>query len=409
MRGRERDVAVTGLGLVTPCGTGTAATWRGLCSGVPTAVADERLSGALVDICCPVGEFGAVEALGHRVVLRTDRFTQMALVAAREALADAALSPAEWDPSRVGVVIGVSTGSTESWAPHFASLAAGRPEDVSPFLLPRTVPNMAAAEIAIRFGAQGPGFAVSTACAAGATAIGVARDLVRSGTCDVVVAGGSEAPAVPIVATCFAQMGALSRRADDPAGACRPFAAGRDGFVLGEGAGMLILERPEHATARGATLHARLTGYGASSDAHHITAPHPQGRGAEAAIRAALADAGLAPRDIGHVNAHGTGTVLNDLAEARALRRVFGTPPPVTAVKSIVGHALGGAGAIEAACTVLSLRHGLVPPTANHDEPDPDCDLDVVTAAPRPVRATSALSNAFGFGGQNAVLVFETP
>ncbi len=409
----ERDVAVTGLGLVTPAGIGAAATWEGLGAGRPTAATDARLTGAPVDFACAVPDFGPERWLDRRLVMRTDLFVQMALVAAQEAIDDAGLCPAEWDPARVGVVIGVSTGSTECWAPHIRSVDAGRHDEVSPFLLPRTVPNMAAAEIAIRFGARGPGFCVSTACAAGASAIVVARDLVRSGTCDIVVAGGSEAPVVPITATCFAQMGALSRRTHDPAGACRPFDGERDGFVLGEGAGVLVLERPAHARGRRAVVRARLTGCGASSDAHHFTAPHPEGRGAELAVRTALADAGLAPGDIGHVNAHGTGTVRNDLAEARALRRVFSVPsavpPAVTSNKSVLGHALGGAGAIEAACTVLSLQHQVVPPTANHEQPDPECGLDVVTKAPRPVRMSAALANSFGFGGQNAVLLFETP
>ncbi|MFD4737614.1 beta-ketoacyl-[acyl-carrier-protein] synthase family protein [Streptomyces virginiae] len=420
------DVVVTGLGLLTPAGIGAAASWAGLCAGRPTAATDPELAGVPVDFSCALPDFTPEVLLGGRLVMRTDRFVHMGLVAAREALDDAGISPADWDPQRVGVVIGVSTGSMEAWAPPFASVAAGCHEEVSPFVVTRTLPNMAAAEISIDLGAQGPSLAVGTACASGATAIGVARDLVRSGTCDIVITGGSEATRVPIVATCFGQAGALSRRGHDPAGASRPFDVHRDGFVLGEGAGVLVLERAEHARARGARaapvglsgravtppkarIRAVLTGYGASSDAHHFAAPHPEGRGAELAMRAALRDAALAPDGIDHVNAHGTSTPRNDLAEAFALHRVFRTPPAVTANKSVFGHALGGAGAIEAVCTVLTLQEQLIPPTANLEHPDPQCDLDVVTGSPRQARVRAAMSNSFGFGGQNAVLVFQTP
>ncbi len=404
---RAREVAVTGLGLVTPAGVGVAATWHGLLSGESPAARDPALDGLPVDFCCRVPGFDAAERLGRRLSWRLDRCAAMALVAAREAVADASLGTDRWDPLRVGVVLGVGTASMERYEEEFAKLTSGRATEISPLAIPRSVPNMVAGEVGMDLRVRGPNLTVSTACASGATALGTARQLLLADACDVVVAGGSESLCSRIPAACFHQMGALSRRGDDPAGASRPFDADRDGFVLAEGAGMLVLERAEHARARGARVRSYLAGYGASCDAYHFTAPHPEGRGAAEALSAALGDAGLEPGDIGHVNAHGTSTVLNDRAEALALRQVFRRPPPVTAVKGALGHAAGGAGAIEAACTVLTLQEQVVPPTANLRCLDPDIELDVVSKVPRPVRMAAAVSNAFGFGGQNAVLVFR--
>ncbi|MEU5474692.1 beta-ketoacyl-[acyl-carrier-protein] synthase family protein [Streptomyces lydicus] len=404
---RAREVAVTGLGLVTPAGVGVAATWHGLLSGESPAARDPALDGLPVDFCCRVPGFDAAERLGRRLSWRLDRCAAMALVAAREAVADAGLGTDHWDPLRVGVVLGVGTASMERYEEEFAKLTSGRATEISPLAIPRSVPNMVAGEVGMDLRVRGPNLTVSTACASGATALGTARQLLLAEACDVVVAGGSESLCSRIPAACFHQMGALSRRGDDPAGASRPFDADRDGFVLAEGAGMLVLERAEHARARGARVRSYLAGYGASCDAYHFTAPHPEGRGAAEALSAALGDAGLEPGDIGHVNAHGTSTVLNDRAEALALRQVFRRPPPVTAVKGALGHAAGGAGAIEAACTVLTLQEQVVPPTANLRCLDPDIELDVVSKVPRPVRMAAAVSNAFGFGGQNAVLVFR--
>ncbi|MFI0790357.1 beta-ketoacyl-[acyl-carrier-protein] synthase family protein [Streptomyces lydicus] len=402
-----REVAVTGLGLVTPAGVGVPATWHGLLSGECPAARDPALDGLPVDFCCRVPGFDAAECLGRRLSWRLDRGAAMALVAAREAVADAGLGTDHWDPLRVGVVLGVGTASMERYEEEFAKLTGGRATEISPLAIPRSVPNMVAGEVGMDLRVRGPNLTVSTACASGATALGTARQLLLADACDVVVAGGSESLCSRIPAACFHQMGALSRRGDDPAGASRPFDADRDGFVLAEGAGMLVLERAEHARNRGARVRSYLAGYGASCDAYHFTAPHPEGRGAAEALSAALGDAGLAPEDIGHVNAHGTSTVLNDRAEALALRQVFRRPPPVTAVKGALGHAAGGAGAIEAACTVLTLQEQVVPPTANLRRLDPDIELDVVCKVPRPVRMAAAVSNAFGFGGQNAVLVFR--
>ncbi|MFH0518455.1 beta-ketoacyl-[acyl-carrier-protein] synthase family protein [Streptomyces sp. M41] len=400
-------IAVTGLGIVSPGGLDAQSTWQTLLQGTSTATYDEELAGLPVDISCRVPDFDARRLVGSSA-WRLDRFTAMGLLAAREALADARLDPRTWEPPRVGVVIGSGTASMERYALEFAKLADNRPLDISPLAIPRSVPNMSAAEIGLDTGARGPNFTVSTACASGATAIGTARDLLLAGTCDIVLAGGAESVRHPIPAACFHRMGALSQRTEDPARASRPFDSSRDGFVLSEGAAVLVLERSEHARARGLQPRAYLAGYAASCDAHHYAAPHPQGRGAAEALTAALADAALEPVDIGHVNAHGTATRLNDLAEARALNAVFGTPPAVTSLKGALGHAIGAAGAIEAAVTVLTLQHGLIPPTANHEDTALDIDLDVVAKAPRTTHARAAASTSYGFGGQNAALVFTT-
>ncbi|MEU0052230.1 beta-ketoacyl-[acyl-carrier-protein] synthase family protein [Streptomyces sp. NPDC006184] len=403
---RRAPVAVTGLGLVTPAGIGKDAAWTGLCAGQSTAAADPGLDGLPVAFSCRVPGLDAAGLLGHRLARRLDRFTTFALLAAREAVTDARLTPTGWDGPRVGVVMGVGTGSMQGWQTEFDRLADHTPQRVSPLALPRSVPNMAAAEIALDLGALGPNMVVSTACASGTSAIGLARDWLLSGRCDLVLAGGSESARLRMTAACFAQMRALSRRSAAPHAASRPFDRDRDGFVLGEGAAVLVLERTEDARARGVRPTALLAGFGASCDAHHFTAPHPDGDGAARAVSGALADAGLAPEDIDHVNAHGTATPQGDAAEHNALHRVFHRPPPVTALKGTIGHAIGGAGAIEAACTVLTLRHQLIPPTANLDTLDPSMDLDVVAKVPRPHRIRAAVSNSFGFGGQNAVLAF---
>ncbi|MFJ9694568.1 beta-ketoacyl-[acyl-carrier-protein] synthase family protein [Kitasatospora sp. NPDC101183] len=400
-----RAVAVTGLGLVTPAGCGAEAVWNRFLDARPTARRDPELAGLAVDFSCPVADFDPAALLGGRLARRLDRYSQMAVAAARQAVADAGLDPGEWDGTRVGVVLGVSANSVHTYAVEYARLAEGRADRVSPLMLPRSIPNMAAGEVSLDLGARGPALVVSTACASGTSALALAADLLRAGTCDLVLAGGTDSPRTPMTAVAFDRLGALSRRRHDPEGASRPFDADRDGFVLGEGAGVLVLERAEHARARGARPYAHLAGHGSAADAHHPTAPDPDGEGLARAARAALADAGLAPYEIGHVNAHGTGTALNDPAEAAALRRVFHRPPPVTANKSVIGHCMGAAGAIEAALTVLTLRHRLIPPTANLDRLDDGIGLDVVAKAPRPLDAPAALTVSSGFGGHSAAVV----
>ncbi|MDX3309721.1 beta-ketoacyl-[acyl-carrier-protein] synthase family protein [Streptomyces sp. ME08-AFT2] len=401
------EIAVTGLGLVTPAGHTVEANWAALCRGRSLAATDPDLAGLPVDFSCRVTDFDAETELGRASARRVDRFIQFALVAARRAVADAGLDRRTWEAERVGVVLGVGSNSLSAYVTEFGHLGAGRPERVSPLALPRSVPSMAAGEVAIDLGVRGPNFTTASACASGATAIGVARDLLRSGTCDIVLAGGSESARSRMTATCFTRMRALSRRRGEPDLASRPFDAQRDGFVLGEGAGILVLERARAARARRAFVLALLRGYGAGADAHHPIAPHPQGDGAVRAVRTALADAGCGPGNVGHVNAHGTSTPLNDAAEAQALVRVFGDDgPPVTASKGVIGHALGAAGAIQAAYTVLALRHAAVPPVANFDGQDGDHKLDIVAGRPRPTRGDAGISCSFGFGGQNAVLLF---
>jgi 3-oxoacyl-[acyl-carrier-protein] synthase II len=395
--------AVTGLGMVTPAGIGVDESWRRICAGESMASYDGELEGMPVDFTCRVPGFDADALLGRRTAWRLDRYVHLALVAAREAIADAGLDPKEWDPTRVGVVMGNALGGIGTFEQQHNTMLAEGTSKVSSMLIPMMGVNMVAGYIAIDCGAQGPNLVTTTACASGTTAIGTARDLLRTGRCDVVIAGGAEAGLTRPILAGFTRMGALSGRVDDPATASRPFDADRDGFVAAEGAGVLVLERVEHAKARGARIRAHISGYGASADAHHATAPDPSGAGVSSAIGSALADADLAPSDVDHVNAHGTSTPLNDAVEAKVLGRMFGDRPAVTSVKGVTGHSLGAAGAIEAACTVLSIETGTVPPTANCT--DVEACVDVVRAKPRRLPVSAAMSNSFGFGGQNAVLV----
>ncbi|MFF7987478.1 beta-ketoacyl-[acyl-carrier-protein] synthase family protein [Streptomyces sp. NPDC007901] len=403
-RGRF-DVAVTGLGLVTAAGVGTEETWRTVLAGMSTASTDPELDGVPVDFSYRVPGFDGDRLLGRRLAFRLDRHVQFGLAAAREAVADSALDTSAWEPARVGVVMGTALGGMIAWERESRRILEHGPANVSPRLIPQAAVNMVAGEIAIDLGAAGPNLVTSTACASGATALGTARELLRSGVCDVVLAGGAEASVCPLVVAPFARMGALSVRRDDPAAASRPFDADRDGFVIGEGAAVLVLERTAHAEARGARVYARLSGYGASADGTHPNLPDPDGLGVERAVTAALRDAALSPADVDHVNAHGTATPLNDEVEARTMRRLLGERPLLTSTKGVTGHALGAAGAIEAAVTALTLAHGSVPPTANLASLDPAVEMDVVAKAARNLSVEVALSNSFGFGGQNAVLV----
>ena len=399
-------IAVTGLGLVTPAGIGVDRAWDGVLSGKSAGAKDPNLAGIPIDISCRVADFDADALLGRKAARRLDRFVQLGLVAAREAVADSGLDPQTWDGARVGAVIGCGMGGAGTWEAQHRTLMERGPERVSPMLIPMLIPNMVAGHIAIEFRANGPNLVTATACTSGATAIGVARDLLRSGACDVVISGGTEAGVTPLSIAAFGQMHALSGRVDDPAAASRPFDVDRDGFVAAEAAGILILERAADAAARGAKVRGRLIGYGASADAHHITAPDPDGVGVGLAIQAALDDAGIGPSEVGHINAHGTSTPLNDVAESRVIRRIFGADaPPVTSTKGVTGHSLGAAGAIEAAFSVLTIKHGLLPPTANLDAQDPEIDLDIVSNEPRKADTEVVMSNSFGFGGQNGVLV----
>ncbi|MFK4107079.1 beta-ketoacyl-[acyl-carrier-protein] synthase family protein [Streptomyces sp. NPDC019531] len=398
--------AVTGIGLVTAAGIGTDATWQGVCAGKSTAARNPLLAGLPVDISCTVPGFSPREHVGRRSSLTHDRFIQLSITAAREAVADSGLDPKTWDGARVGVVVGCGLGGVATWETQHRRMLEQGPQAVSALLVPMLVPNMVAGHLAMDLRATGPNLVTATACASGATAIGTALQLLRDDSCDVVIAGGGEAGVSPLMVTGFAQMGALSRRLDEPCAASRPFDADRDGFVIGEGSGMLVLEREADARARGARVRAKVAGYGASADAHHMTAPDPEGTGVVQALHTALAAADVMPDEVDHVNAHGTSTPLNDAAEAGALRKVLGEGAAVTSAKGVIGHTLGAAGAIEAALTVLTVQHGAVPPTANLQRLDPGIELDVVTGSPRGCDVEVAVSNSFGFGGQNAVLVF---
>ncbi|MEU9848231.1 beta-ketoacyl-[acyl-carrier-protein] synthase family protein [Streptomyces sp. NPDC047985] len=403
----DTGVAVTGMGMVTPAGADEHTFWEGLCAGLSLARRCEQLAGLPVDFACPVDGIDLDEAVGGRSVWRMARFVKMALVAARAAVADAGLAPERWDGGRVGVVFGVGVGGVAVLTDNVRRLDDGGPEAVSPLLVPMMMPNAAAGEVAIALRAHGPSLAPATACASGATAIALARDLLTSGRCDVVVAGGAESVVTPLVVSAFAGMGALSLRTADPARASRPFAADRDGFVIGEGAAALVLERTPDVHARGRRPRALLAGTGAGTDAHHPTAPSPDGAGARRAVEAALSEAGWTAPEVDHVNAHGTSTRLNDAMETGLISGMFPHRPTVTAPKGVLGHTLAAGGAIEAVATVLTLERGLVPPVANLDSLPDGFDLDCVVEEPRAQDVERALSHSFGFGGHNVVLAFR--
>jgi len=387
-------VVVTGRGVVSSIGEGADAFFEALLakrSGIADAV------GACID-------FDPETAMTPKEARRADRFTQLAVAAAAQAAAEAGLDGGEAvEPERLGVLVGTGVGGLVTLEAECRSWLHGGDRAVSPHFVPMMMPNAASGTIAMRLGAHGPGFSIASACATGSHAIGEALRLIQRGEADVVVAGGTEAALTGLCLAAFRRMGALSRE-----GISRPFDARRDGFVMGEGAGVLVLERDAHARARGATVFGRIAGYGASNDAFHITQPDEDGRGATQAMRATLADAGAAPADVGYLNAHGTSTPYNDRIETAAIKGVFngdGTPPPVSSTKSAIGHLLGAAGAVEAVACLEAVRRGVLPPTLNYEQPDPECDLDYVPEGPREAPGLElALSNSFGFGGQNACL-----
>lgn len=402
---RSPGVAITGLGLVTPAGIGIEPNWARVLSGISCAATDVALKDCPMDFSCRVPGFDPDTLIGGFASWQLDRFVQLAIVAARQAVQDAGWDPQTWDGLRVGVVLGNSLGGLDTLEASHAALIEGGPRRVSPLTLLKYMANMVAGQVAIDVNAKGPSQVTATACASGATAVGVARELLERGDCDVVVAGGSEAPLTPLAVTGLARMGALSRRLDDPARASRPFDVDRDGFVPAEAAGVLVLERLTDAHARGARLHAVVRGYGASTDAHHPAAPAPDGEGIERALRAALRDAELDGSDVDHANAHGPSTPVGDVIEGRVLRRVLGPRVLVTSTKGVTGHPLAAAGAIEAAYAALAIEHNIVPPTANLSRLDPELDIDVVHGAPRAAPIDVSVSTSLGFGGHNAALV----
>ena len=397
------DVVITGRGMVTSAGTGVDDNWKRVSAGVSTAVLGPDLGVLGTQVICPVQDFDAPALLGPDA-RRLDRYSQLGLVAATEAVGDAGLRSDEWDGSRVAIVMGVSVGGVETLTAQHVALLQRGPAATSPLTMPMSLVNMISGQLAIHLRATGPNLTVSTACASGATAIGTARQLLQADACDIAIAGAADASLVPLILAAFARMGALTKRSADPLRASRPFDRDRDGFTAAEGAAVVVLERETDARARRASIRGRVLGYGASADAHHVTSPHPDGMGAQAAIRAALADAGLAGTDVDHLNAHGTSTKLNDRAEAKAVRSVLGDEVSVCSTKGVTGHLLAAAGAAEAIYASLSIEHRLVPPTANLEHVDPEIDLDLAPV-PRQQSIDVAMSTSFGFGGQNAALL----
>ncbi len=405
-RGRRR-VVVTGMGVKSPAGQTVEDMWSGLLAARSAAAPVTLFDAAdhSVDFACEVTDFDAVAYVGPKEVRRTDRTALLGLAAAADAIAEAtASSPFGVDPVRCGVVAGSGIGGIRTLEDQVIGYAEKGPGRVGPFLVPMMMANATAALVGIHNGFTGPNTAVATACATGAHAIGDGARLIRDGMADVVVCGGTESCVTPVTMAAFARMGALSKNPDHAA-ASRPFDDDRDGFVMGEGAAFLVLEPYDQAVARGAEILGEVAGYGMTCDAHHITAPVEDGSGAVAAIEIALADAGLAPSAIGHVNAHGTSTPHNDSAEAAAIAKVFGAGSlPVTSVKGVTGHLIGAAGAVEAVATLLSIDRGIVPPTANHQHTD--LPVDVVSGDARSVERAPAVSTSFAFGGHNVALVF---
>lgn len=408
----KRRVVITGLGVIAPVGIGINCFWDSLIkghSGLRTITRFDasnystRIAGEVVD-------FEATAFLDRKEAKRMDRFTQFAVSAARMAVSDAALDLDGIDLDSIGVVFGTGIGGTETFEEQHAVLLEKGPGRVSPFFVPMMIGNMAAGQIAINLGFSGPNLTIVNACASSTNAVGEGAKLIQRGDAKIVVCGGAEAAVTPMSFAGFCAMKAMSTRNDDPAGASRPFDAQRDGFVLAEGAGVLVLEELEHAKRRDAKIYAELAGYGCTDDAHHITAPAPGGIGASKAMRRALDDANLNPESITYINAHGTSTDLNDKFETTAIKEVFGDHArrvAISSTKSMTGHLLGAAGAVEAIASTLAIVHNLVPPTINYENPDPECDLDYVPNAARDLKVEAVLSNSFGFGGHNATIIIK--
>jgi 3-oxoacyl-[acyl-carrier-protein] synthase II len=415
MAGNKHDVrrvVITGMGLVTPLGTGVQATWEALLKG---ASGIRRITGFdASDYPCRIAgevpDFNPLAYVDKKDVKRMDRFTQFALASATMALDTAALSISEEKAHRYGCLLGVGFGGMATLERNHASLLRAGPQRISPFFVPMLLANMASGHVCMRFGLRGPNSCVTTACAAGTHAIGEAYKIIQRGDADVMLSGGCEAAITPLALGGFCAMRALSTRNDAPQQASRPFDKTRDGFVMGEGAGVLVLEELQQAQRRGATIYAEVAGYGMSADAYHMTQPDPEARGVALCIQQALRDAGVAPHEVGYINAHGTSTPYNDKYETLAVKKVFGEHAyrlAMSSTKSMTGHLLGGAGGIEGVFTTLALYHGIVPPTINWEAPDEDCDLDYVPNVARAMSIQVAMSTSLGFGGTNACVVFK--
>jgi len=408
-RALKRRVVITGLGAVTPLATDVEESWRKLCQGKSGVARITKFdpSGFKVQIAAELKDFHPEDFLDKKKIRRTDPFIQYALVAARMAIDDAGLTINVNNASRIGVVLGSCAGGMNMFGKNLFALRDEGPEKVSPFFIPGFITNMAAGEVSMDFGIRGPSKCVVTACATGSNCIGDAFRLIQYDEADAMIAGGSDAYVLPIAIAGFDKMRTLSRRNNEPEKASRPFDKDRDGFVTGEGAGIVILEEMGSAVRRGAKIYAELVGYGSNIDSFHITEPDWENQAL--CLKLALSDAGISPNDVDYINAHGTATILNDLSETKAITAAFGEQSkkvPISSNKSMFGHLLGAAGSVEAIFTILTIRDGIIPPTINYDTPDPECDLDYVPNIARKAQVNIALSNSFGFGGINATLAF---
>jgi len=408
----KRRVVVTGLGAITPLGIGVAKSWQSLCQGRSGIGMVTRFdaAGFRTRIAGEVKEFNPLDFMGRKLIRRADRFTHFALASTQMAVEDSKLIINSSNADRVGVAVGTAIGGIESLDKNYQLLLQGARHQISPFFLPCFIANMASGQVAIQFGAEGPNMCSVTACASGTHAIGNAFRVIQGGEADVMIAGGAEAAISPIIFAGLDAIKVTSTRNEEPEKASRPFDKDRDGFVTSEGSGVVILEELEFALNRGAKIYAEVLGYGFNSDAYHITAPDPEGKGAANCMRMALNDAGISIDEIDYINAHGTSTPLNDLSETRAIKSVFqgrSNGIPVSANKSMIGHLWGAAGVVEAIFCILTIKQGIIPPTINYETPDPECDLDYVPNVAREAKVRVALSNSFGFGSTNATLIFS--
>jgi 3-oxoacyl-[acyl-carrier-protein] synthase II len=409
----RRRVVVTGFGCLTPVGNDVATTWRSLLAGESGAGPITKFDASKfpVRFAAEVKGFDPVLFMDRKEAKRADAYTQYAVAAAVQAMHDAGFAEGNgYDPDRTGVIIGSGIGGLRSFEEQHDVYKERGPSKISPFFIPMFIADIAAGIVSMRFNAKGPNYATVSACATSAHAIGDAFRAIQYGDADIILSGGAEATVTPMAIGGFANMKALSERNDSPATASRPFDATRDGFVMGEGSGVVVLEELEHARKRGARIYAEVVGYGATGDAYHLTAPAPDGEGAQRAMRRAMQDAGLNPRDVQYINAHGTSTPANDLNETKAIKAVFGEEARnlnVSSTKSATGHMLGAAGAVEFIFTALAVREGKIPPTINYQTPDPECDLNYTPNQLAERRVNAALSNSFGFGGHNVTLAIR--
>ncbi|MGB9723899.1 MAG: beta-ketoacyl-ACP synthase II [Chloroflexia bacterium] len=406
-----RRVVVTGMGAISPLGLDVPTLWQGLLEGRSGAAPITLFDAGPFDtrFACEVKGFDPLNYMDRKEARRSDRYTQMAIAAAEEAMRNSGLRIDANNAERVGVIIGSGVGGLMTIREQFYVLVTKGPRAVSPFTIPMIIGNMAAGQVAMRYGAKGINYCTTSACASSAHAIGEAFEAIRRGVAEAIIVGGSEAPIDPFGVASFCAARALSTRNEAPEKACRPFDAQRDGFVMAEGAGVLVLEELDFARRRGANILAEVLGYGATADAYHITAPAPEGEGAARSMRLALQQAGLQPTEVDYINAHGTSTPLNDVTETQAIKAVFGEYAyrvPISSTKSMVGHLLGAAGAIESIVCIQTILTGIIHPTINYEFPDPECDLDYVPNVPRRANVRIALSNSLGFGGHNVTLIF---